>query len=95
MQVLLLDQRGTGLSSTITAGTLARQGNAIKQAEYLKNFRADNIVRDCEAIRKCLTAEYPDDLKKWSVIGQSFGGFCAVSYLSKLYAILSFPCLFS
>ncbi|BDD62929.1 hypothetical protein MPDQ_007877 [Monascus purpureus] len=82
-QVLLLDQRGTGLSSTITAGTLARQGNAIKQAEYLKNFRADNIVRDCEAIRKCLTAEYPDDLKKWSVIGQSFGGFCAVSYLSK------------
>ncbi|OJJ50164.1 hypothetical protein ASPZODRAFT_1117486 [Penicilliopsis zonata CBS 506.65] len=82
-QVLFLDQRGTGLSSTITAGTLARQGNAIKQAEYLKNFRADNIVQDCEAIRKCLTAEYPEEKRKWSLIGQSFGGFCAVTYLSK------------
>lgn len=79
-----MDQRGTGLSSTITAGTLARKGDAIKQAEYLKHFRADNIVRDCEAIRKCLTKDYPEDQRKWSVIGQSFGGFCAVTYLSKL-----------
>lgn len=84
LQLLLLDQRGTGLSSTITAGTLARQGNAVKQAEYLRHFRADNIVRDCEAIRKCLTEDYPEDKRKWSVIGQSFGGFCAVTYLSKL-----------
>ncbi|GAB1203119.1 hypothetical protein APSETT445_001745 [Aspergillus pseudonomiae] len=71
-QVLFLDQRGTGLSSTITAGTLALKGNAIKQAEYLKNFRADNIVRDCEAVRRCLTVDYPEDKRKWSVIGQSF-----------------------
>lgn len=83
-QVLLLDQRGTGLSSTITAGTLARHGNAVKKAEYLKNFRADNIVRDCEAIRECLTADYPEDKRKWSIMGQSFGGFCAVTYLSML-----------
>ncbi|KAJ5093848.1 Proline iminopeptidase [Penicillium angulare] len=82
-QVLFLDQRGTGLSSTLTAGTLARQGNAIQQAEYLKHFRADNIVRDCEAIRKCLTEEYPEDQRKWSVMGQSFGGFCAITYISK------------
>ncbi|KAE8373728.1 Alpha/Beta hydrolase protein [Aspergillus bertholletiae] len=81
-QVLFLDQRGTGLSSTISAATLALKGNAIKQAEYLKNFRADNIVRDCEAIRKCLTVDYPEDKQKWSIIGQSFGGFCAVTYLS-------------
>ncbi|EED23451.1 proline iminopeptidase [Talaromyces stipitatus ATCC 10500] len=81
-QILLLDQRGTGLSSTITSQTLARQGNAVKQAEYLKNFRADNIVRDCEAIRKCLTATYPEEYQKWSVLGQSFGGFCATTYLS-------------
>ena len=46
-------------------------------------FRADSIVRDCEAIRSCLTADYPMDRRKWSVIGQSFGGFCAVTYLSK------------
>ncbi|KAL4936108.1 hypothetical protein BDV06DRAFT_205626 [Aspergillus oleicola] len=81
-QVLFLDQRGTGMSSTITAGTLALQGNAIKQAEYLKHFRADNIVRDCEAIRRCVTTDYPEDKRKWSIIGQSFGGFCAVTYLS-------------
>lgn len=85
--MLLLDQRGTGLSSTITAATLARQGNATKQAEYMKNFRADNIVRDCEAIRRCLTAGYSEDKRKWSVIGQSFGGFCAVTYFSMLYAL--------
>jgi proline iminopeptidase len=86
-QILFLDQRGTGLSSTITAGTLALQGDAIKQAEYLKNFRADNIVRDCEAVRHCLTKDYPADQRKWSVLGQSFGGFCIVTYLSKLYVV--------
>jgi alpha-beta hydrolase superfamily lysophospholipase len=85
--VLFLDQRGTGLSSTITAGTLARQGDAIKQAEYLKNFRADDIVRDCEAIRNVLTKDYPSDQRRWSILGQSFGGFCAVTYLSKLYVL--------
>ncbi|KAJ5826085.1 Proline iminopeptidase [Penicillium riverlandense] len=67
-QILFLDQRGTGLSSTITAGTLALQGDAIKQAEYLKNFRADNIVRDCEAVRHCLTKDYPADQRKWSAV---------------------------
>ncbi|KAA8644230.1 proline iminopeptidase [Aspergillus tanneri] len=81
-QVLLLDQRGTGLSSTITANTLALQGHPVKQAEYLKNFRADNIVRDCEAIRRCLTADHPEGERKWSIIGQSFGGFCSTTYLS-------------
>ncbi|KMQ49118.1 Alpha/beta hydrolase fold-1 [Trichophyton rubrum] len=78
-QILLLDQRGTGLSTPITAATLALQGNAVKQAEYLRLFRADNIVRDCEAVRKLLTAYYPPDKQKWSVLGQSFGGFCAVT----------------
>ena len=85
--MLFLDQRGTGLSSTLTAGTLARQGDAIKQAEYLKNFRADSIVRDCEAIRDVLTQDYPADQRRWSILGQSFGGFCAVTYLSKLYVL--------
>lgn len=53
----------------------------------MKNFRADNIVRDCEAIRRCLTADYPEEKRKWSVIGQSFGGFCAETYLSMLYVL--------
>ncbi|KZZ91968.1 prolyl peptidase [Ascosphaera apis ARSEF 7405] len=82
-QILLLDQRGTGLSSPITAATLRYKGDAAKQAEYLKHFRADNIVRDCEAVRAYLTAEAPPALKKWSLLGQSYGGFCCTTYLSK------------
>lgn len=82
-QLLYLDQRGTGLSSTITAETLALRGNVQQQADYLKLFRADSIVKDCEAVRKALTADYPEHLKKWSVLGQSFGGFCVLTYLSK------------
>ena len=46
-------------------------------AHYLTFFRADNIVRDAEEIRKNLIQD-----KKWSVLGQSFGGFCATNYLS-------------
>jgi pimeloyl-ACP methyl ester carboxylesterase len=82
-QMLCLDQRGTGLSTPITAATLALQGDAQKQADYLKLFRADSIVKDFEAVRKTLTEDYPPELKKWSLFGQSFGGFCAVTYMSK------------
>ena len=82
-KLLLLDQRGTGLSSTVTAKTLATVGTPEQQAAFLKHFRADSIVKDCESIRKTLTADYPEDKKKWSIIGQSFGGFCCVNYLSR------------
>ena len=76
-RVLLLDQRGTGRSSRISARSLAPLGSAEKQAEYLARFRADSIVLDAELIRRELTGGEP-----WSVLGQSFGGFCAVTYLS-------------
>ena len=81
-QILCLDQRGTGLSTPITASTLQMRGDNAVQAKYLKLYRADSIVRDCEAIRQALTADYPEDKKKWSVMGQSFGGFCIITYLS-------------
>ncbi|TVY78159.1 Proline iminopeptidase [Lachnellula suecica] len=84
-QMLYLDHRGTGLSTPISAATLALQGDIHRQADYLKLFRADSIVKDCEAVRKALTADYPTDLKKWSIFGQSFGGFCALTYLSFHY----------
>ncbi|KAL8715856.1 MAG: hypothetical protein Q9220_000523 [cf. Caloplaca sp. 1 TL-2023] len=80
-QILFLDQRGTGLSSTVTAQTLEREGGPMEQANYLRLFRADSIVEDCEAIRKNITADYPEEKKKWSIIGQSFGGFCSMTYL--------------
>jgi pimeloyl-ACP methyl ester carboxylesterase len=76
-RVLLLDQRGTGRSARVTARSLARLGSARAQAEYLALFRADSIVLDAELIRRELAGGQP-----WSVLGQSFGGFCAVTYLS-------------
>lgn len=74
-RVLLLDQRGTGQSEPVHAQTLAGL-TAQQQADYLSHFRADNIVRDAEAIREAL------GIKQWSLLGQSFGGFCALHYLS-------------
>jgi pimeloyl-ACP methyl ester carboxylesterase len=72
-RVLLLDQRGTGRSSPIGA----LEGlTAAEQADRLTHFRADAIVRDAEWIRKELGVD------RWSVLGQSFGGFCVTSYLS-------------
>jgi pimeloyl-ACP methyl ester carboxylesterase len=75
-RVLLLDQRGTGLSSPVTAQSLGRLSPQA-QAEYLRHFRADNIVRDAEHIRRQLIGDRP-----WTILGQSFGGFCALRYLS-------------
>ncbi|MER5911286.1 alpha/beta fold hydrolase [Streptomyces sp. NPDC001982] len=76
-RVLLLDQRGTGHSTPANRQTLPLRGTPAEQADYLMHFRADSIVRDCELIRPELTGGAP-----WTVLGQSFGGFCAVSYLS-------------
>ncbi len=76
-RVVLLDQRGTGRSTPASRHTLGRLGSPAAQAGYLSHFRADSIVRDAELIRRRLIGDEP-----WSVLGQSFGGFCAVSYLS-------------
>ena len=72
-RVLLLDQRGTGRSTPV--GGLDGLTPA-QQAEYLTHFRADSIVNDAEHIRSALGIE------RWSVLGQSFGGFCVTAYLS-------------
>jgi pimeloyl-ACP methyl ester carboxylesterase len=72
-RVLMLDQRGTGRSSPVAA----QSGLSAEQlAERLTHFRADAIVRDAEAIRAELGVD------RWSVLGQSFGGLCTVTYLS-------------
>jgi pimeloyl-ACP methyl ester carboxylesterase len=84
-QVLLLDSRGNGRSGVVLPQTLARRGNARAQADYLMHFRADSIVRDAEAIRHQLLGEH----EPWGVLGQSYGGFCAVSYLSAFPNALS------
>ncbi|MFF5704993.1 alpha/beta fold hydrolase [Streptomyces sp. NPDC012794] len=76
-RVLLLDQRGTGRSTPLNRQTLPALGTPEQQADHLAHFRGDSIVRDAEAIRPALTGGAP-----WTVLGQSFGGFCATHYLS-------------
>lgn len=73
-RVILLDQRGTGRSTPITAMS---DQTPQEQAVYLAHFRADSIVADCEMLRQGLGIE------RWSLLGQSFGGFCAFTYLSR------------
>ncbi|MGZ4492864.1 MAG: alpha/beta fold hydrolase, partial [Nocardioidaceae bacterium] len=72
-RVLMVDQRGTGRSTPL--GSLPGM-SAQQQAEHLTHFRADAIVADCELLRAALGVD------RWSVLGQSFGGFCALRYLS-------------
>ncbi|KAJ3980788.1 alpha/beta-hydrolase [Lentinula detonsa] len=83
-QTLWLDPRGTGLSTPISADTLPSRLKSDQDiAEYLKHFRADSIVKDCESIRQILLGDKPkEEDKKWTIMGQSFGGFCAITYLS-------------
>ncbi|MEA3438842.1 MAG: alpha/beta fold hydrolase [Chloroflexota bacterium] len=81
-RLLLLDQRGTGRSTPVLLQTLARYPTPQAQAEYLTHFRADAIVQDTEHIRQQLLG--PD--QPWSVLGQSYGGFCVVHYLSSVPA---------
>lgn len=76
-RVLLVDQRGTGLSTAVTERLPSLYPTAQLQFKYLQHFRADNIVRDCELIRKSLCHG-----KKVTLLGQSFGGFCSTTYLS-------------
>ncbi|NIH70708.1 alpha/beta fold hydrolase [Auritidibacter ignavus] len=75
-RVMMLDQRGTGLSTPLNHHTLRARGDATAQADYLTHFRAPDIVADAEALRTGLGIE------PWVSLGQSFGGFCTLSYLS-------------
>lgn len=76
-RVLLLDQRGTGRSTPVTRQTVDRFASPADLADHLALHRADSIVRDAELVRRALLGE-----RTWTVLGESYGGFCAVSYLS-------------
>jgi len=75
-RVLLLDQRGTGRSTPITAKTA--RGTDAELAARLARFRADSIVADAELIRRELSGDRP-----WETLGQSYGGFITLTYLSQ------------
>ncbi|WP_165241471.1 alpha/beta fold hydrolase [Corynebacterium lizhenjunii] len=69
---ILLDQRGTGRSHRIDGASPEED----RSVERLRLLRQDNIVRDAEALREHL------GIKRWSLFGQSFGGFCITAYVS-------------
>ncbi|MFI1303289.1 alpha/beta fold hydrolase [Streptomyces sioyaensis] len=77
-RVLLLDQRGTGRSTPVTARVASGFGSAAQLATYLGHFRADSIVADAELIRRQLCEGEP-----WETLGQSYGGFITLTYLSQ------------
>ncbi|AJY48043.1 alpha/beta fold hydrolase [Martelella endophytica] len=77
-RVILIDQRGTGKSARIDATTMARFETGEAAADYLMHFRADSIVADCEHVRKNLIGD-----QRWETLGQSYGGFITLTYLSK------------
>jgi len=74
----------------------AKVSKALEEAtEYLSKFRADAIVRDAEWIREALVSPAgmsdpdvvlgPSPPRPWgAALGQSFGGFCIMTYLSSI-----------
>ncbi|WP_432891616.1 alpha/beta fold hydrolase [Kribbella sp. CA-245084] len=76
-RVVLMDQRGTGRSTPVTGRRIAAM-SAEDGADYLACFRADSIIADAEHLRKTVFGDKP-----WSTLGQSYGGFLTLTYLSK------------
>ncbi|MDT0345143.1 alpha/beta fold hydrolase [Streptomyces litchfieldiae] len=77
-RVVLLDQRGTGRSSPVDGAVLAGLGDGARGAEYLGHFRADSIVADAEHLRRTVYGG-----RRWATLGQSYGGFLTLTYLSR------------
>ncbi|GAA1583134.1 alpha/beta fold hydrolase [Kribbella hippodromi] len=76
-RVVLMDQRGTGRSTPVSARRMASM-SAEDGAAYLACFRADSIVADAEHLRTQVFGG-----RRWSTLGQSYGGFLTMTYLSK------------
>lgn len=77
-RVLLLDQRGTGRSTPVTARWAGCCTSPQRLADHLALFRADSIVADAELFRQRLCGDEP-----WETLGQSYGGFLTLTYLSQ------------
>ncbi|MGH3509163.1 MAG: alpha/beta fold hydrolase [Nocardioidaceae bacterium] len=75
-RVLLLDQRGTGRSTPLTRHGVEGMTDA-EIAAYLRLFRADSIVCDAEVLRDRVAGG-----RTWETLGQSYGGFVTMAYLS-------------
>ncbi|TWP37856.1 alpha/beta fold hydrolase [Leekyejoonella antrihumi] len=76
-RVILLDQRGTGRSTPVSGRTMTAFPDPESAASYLRHFRAEAIVADAEHLRKTLFGG-----RRWTTLGQSYGGFLTLTYLS-------------
>ena len=76
-RVVLLDQRGTGRSTRVDGRRMGGFDDAAKAADHLARFRADSIVADAEHLRKTVFGG-----RRWATLGQSYGGFLTMTYLS-------------
>lgn len=74
-RVVLLDQRGTGQSTPFDIKSAPADPHEL--AEYLRLLLQDQIIRDAEAFREAL------NISQWSTLGQSYGGFLTLAYLSR------------
>ncbi|MFC0644171.1 alpha/beta fold hydrolase [Cellulomonas phragmiteti] len=77
-RVVLLDQRGTGRSSRVEGADVAAFDDARTAGDYLACFRADAIVEDAEHLRRTVYGG-----RRWTTLGQSYGGFVTLTYLSR------------
>ncbi|WP_246080599.1 alpha/beta fold hydrolase [Modestobacter altitudinis] len=77
-RVVLMDQRGTGRSSRVTARRISAFTDPQVAAEHLLAHRADSIVADAEHVRATLYGG-----RRWTTLGQSYGGFLTLTYLSQ------------
>ncbi|MFC0506544.1 alpha/beta fold hydrolase [Micromonospora costi] len=76
-RVVLVDQRGTGRSTRVDGRRMSAFPTAEAAADFLAHFRADSIVADHEHLRKTVFGG-----RRWSTLGQSYGGFLTLTYLS-------------
>lgn len=77
-RVVLVDQRGTGRSTRIDGRRMGAFATAHEGADFLACFRADSIVADHEHLRGTVYGG-----RRWSTLGQSYGGFLTMTYLSR------------
>ncbi|OXN00447.1 alpha/beta fold hydrolase [Bifidobacterium vansinderenii] len=75
-RVILPDQRGTGRSTRVEPRSIEGM-NARQAAGHLRRFLADSIIRDFEYLR---LTEFRG--RRWVSLGQSYGGFLTLTYLS-------------
>lgn len=77
LNIIFMDQRGTGCSDAFPKLDLSSEANAKMSISRIQHYGARSIVKDSEVLRKRLFGS-----KKWRIFGQSFGGIVVHHYVS-------------